>query len=176
MSFKRFGALPALLAFLILSIAACEGSHTMHTADSAATTELTPVAGEITFVDLFIRTVPLEGGNGAVYGTILNGTDTDVLLVGGESSRASDVQLHETVTENDIMRMLPLADGVEIPAGGSVTFAEGGKHIMLTSVTAPIAAGDRVDLTLNFADGQSIQVEGMASDSSDEEMGDHAGH
>ena len=46
----------------------------------------------------------------------------------------------------------------EIPAGGSLAFQPGGKHIMLVELSQPLAIGDIVELTLNFAQAGPIMI------------------
>ncbi len=48
------------------------------------------------------------------------------------------------------MRMQPLADGLSIPAGQTVTLAPGGMHLMFSGVTQPFTAGENVQITLTF--------------------------
>ena len=57
------------------------------------------------------------------------------------------------------MQMREVAGGVEIPAHGSVGFAPGGYHIMLTHLAHPLAKGDIVKATLKFEHAGPIAVE-----------------
>jgi copper(I)-binding protein len=61
--------------------------------------------------------------------------------------------------EGDVMRMRELEKGLEIPAGGTVTLAPGGFHLMLIGLTAPLKAGTRVPVTLVFEKAGSIDIE-----------------
>jgi copper(I)-binding protein len=47
---------------------------------------------------------------------------------------------------------------VEIPAGGTVSFAPGGKHFMLFGKPPLPRAGENVSLKLNFADGGVLEL------------------
>ncbi len=78
------------------------------------------------------------GGNGAVYLTVVNGTGVPDQLVSATSPLAATVEFHETVNDNGILRMQPQPDGFEIPAGGSLAFQPGGKHIMLVELSQAI--------------------------------------
>ncbi len=57
------------------------------------------------------------------------------------------------------MSMRPLPNGIAIPAGGSVTLAPNGMHIMLIQPKEPLREGTTVPLKLTFAKAGSIDVE-----------------
>lgn len=146
-------------ALLLLVVAACavpmpaatEGSmHADAAAGMAAEEPLAPVPGEVTVEVARARPAPLEGGNGGAYFTLLNGTDQPVRLLSAASDVAAHVELHETVDEGGVMKMIPQLDGFEIPAGGSVILQPGGKHVMLLGLVKPLAEGDAFTLTLTF--------------------------
>lgn len=117
-----------------------------------------PEAGKLTIVEVRARPAPLAGGTGAVYFTVLNGLDTDVQLVSAASAAANVVETHETVSENGVMKMIPLPDGYTVPAGEALVLKPGGKHIMLINLVEPLEPGDTVDLTVNFDNGESMDL------------------
>lgn len=117
-----------------------------------------PEPGKLTIVNVRARPAPLAGGTGAVYLTVLNGLDTDVQLVSVSSPAANVVETHETVAENGVMKMIPLPDGYTVPAGEALELKPGGKHIMLIDVIQPLAPGDEISLTVNFDNGESIEI------------------
>lgn len=78
-------------------------------------------------------------------------------LVGVETAVAASAALHETRMEEDIMRMRPV-DAVTIDPGATVALEEGGLHVMLMDLAAPLREGDSVSLTLHFASGESVSV------------------
>mgnify|MGYP005837393653 CR=1 FL=1 len=117
-----------------------------------------PEPGKLTIVDVRARPAPLAGGTGAVYFTVLNGLDSDVQLVSASSPAANVVETHETVAENGVMKMIPLPEGYTVPAGEALMLKPGGKHIMLIDIVKPLAPGDTVDLTVNFDNGESMEL------------------
>lgn len=117
-----------------------------------------PEPGKLTIVDVRARPAPLAGGTGAVYFTVLNGLDTDVQLVSASSPAANIVETHETVAENGVMKMVPLPDGYTVPAGKALELKPGGKHIMLIDVLKPLAPGDELSLTVNFDNGEVMEL------------------
>ncbi|MCE7980397.1 MAG: copper chaperone PCu(A)C [Caldilinea sp. CFX5] len=108
--------------------------------------------------DVMAPASPLAGGNGAVYFMVMNNTAQDDRLVAVESAVAAAAELHESVEENNVIRMEPRPDGFEIPAGGSVTLAPGGKHVMLVNLNAPLVEGESFALTLRFEHAPAISV------------------
>lgn len=138
-----------LLFLLLLTLSACTGA-TLITPEtpSPATTP-----GVLAVVDAWARAVPVADGNSAAYMTILNGLDTDVTLTDAASSISGMVQLHETTSNDGVMSMNHAPDGWVIPAGGTLTLAPGGKHVMIMNLSAPLAAGEEIDLLLTFDNG-----------------------
>lgn len=118
----------------------------------------TAVPGQVTVLNPMSRAVPMPGGNGAAFMTVQNGTDAAVQLIAVESDVADAVELHETVQEGDVMRMIPRPEGFEIPPGGTLELKPGGKHVMLIGVPQPPAVGESFMLTLRFEDGTAIEV------------------
>jgi copper(I)-binding protein len=80
--------------------------------------------------------------------TITNNGDQDVTLVGGASPIAGIVEIHEVI---DGM-MMPMSNGLVIPAGESVKLRMGGYHVMLLELSDEIKAGDETEVTLRFSD------------------------
>jgi copper(I)-binding protein len=117
-----------------------------------------PEPGKLTIVDVRARPAPLAGGTGAVYFTVLNGLDNDVQLVSAATTAANVVETHETISENGVMKMIPLPDGYTATAGEALVLKPGGKHIMLIDVVEPLEPGDAIELTVNFDNGESIDL------------------
>ncbi|QYH19644.1 copper chaperone PCu(A)C [Corynebacterium aquatimens] len=95
----------------------------------------------------------------AIFGTLHNHTDKDVTLSGFTTSLGdASYEIHEVV--DGVMR--EKTGGTVIPAGGSYEFKPGADHLMIMGYTPEIAAGDTVDVTLNFADGSEVVVPDVA--------------
>ena len=75
-------------------------------------------------------------------------------LVGAQSAAAQKVEIHEMKMDGNVMRMRELEKGLEIPAGGSVTLAPGGYHLMLQQLKAPLVKDSQVPVTLVFKDAK----------------------
>ncbi|KQW85754.1 hypothetical protein ASC89_01355 [Devosia sp. Root413D1] len=98
---------------------------------------------------------PVGGG----YLTITNKGGEADRLVSAASPVTGVVQIHQMKMEGDLMKMNELPEGVEIPAGETVTLAPGGLHIMFMQLAQPLVEGTKIPLTLNFEKAGSVEVE-----------------
>jgi copper(I)-binding protein len=73
------------------------------------------------------------------------------------SPDAKSASLHESMTMNGVSSMAPLTQ-IAAPAGGKITFAPGGKHVMLFGLKPAIAPGGAVRLHFAFADGKTLDA------------------
>lgn len=89
------------------------------------------------------------GVTGAVYMRIHNGGAADDALVGAATDIAKRVELHETRTENNVMRMAPV-ERFRLPAGATTELKPGGMHVMLIELNREFKVGDRFSLRLQF--------------------------
>jgi copper(I)-binding protein len=119
----------------------------------------TPAAGPGMTVDAaFARPSPSEGGAGGAFMTITNNSAAPDRLVSASSPAAKMVEIHETIDDNGVMKMRPVAGGFEIPAGGRLELKPGGKHVMLMGLTAPLTEGGEVVITLKFEKAGDVVV------------------
>ena len=118
----------------------------------------------ITIDHAWARSTPASAVNGAVFFTIKNAGKADDTLIGAESTVAAKAELHESLMEGGVMKMRPLGD-VTVPAGGSVAFKPGGKHVMLFGLKAPLTAGQSFTLVLKFKDAGALTVKVDIADS-----------
>ncbi|HEX5393149.1 MAG TPA: copper chaperone PCu(A)C [Rhodocyclaceae bacterium] len=70
-----------------------------------------------------------------------------VTVIGASSSVAGTVQVHQMKMDNGVMKMNALRQ-LEVPAGGNVSLAPGGYHVMLMDLKQQLKPGDTVPLTL----------------------------
>ena len=115
--------------------------------------------------DPWVRAVPPGASATAGYFVLANGGAADRVLESVSGGDAVRVEIHETSMADGVMRMRRL-DSVIIPAGQSVAFAPGGRHLMLFADPLP-AAGSTVTLELGFADGEVLTVEAPVRRGSD---------
>jgi copper(I)-binding protein len=84
--------------------------------------------------------------------TIANSSDEDITLTGGSSDVAGLIEIHEVIDGS----MVPMSEGLVIPANGSVKLRMGGYHVMLMELNSELKAGDEVAVTLKFSDGSTV--------------------
>lgn len=111
------------------------------------------VESDIAVTDAWTRAS--NGKTSASYMQIKNNQDKDVVLVSVTSDVASIVELHKTVTENNISQMVHI-DRLVIPAHNEVILKPKGLHIMLIDLKKKLEKGDAVQLTLNFENTKSV--------------------
>ena len=98
-----------------------------------------------------------QGTTAGGFMTLANpGAKADA-LVAVESPLASGVQIHQSMVHGD-MAMMQAVTTVPVPAGGSVTFAPGGYHLMFLKVAKPLNVGDTLPATLTFASGARVKA------------------
>ena len=123
---------------------------------ATAHAQATPTSS-IEVTNVWARATPAAAKSGAAYLTIVNkGASTDK-LVAAESPVAGKVELHKTVNDNGVMKMLPV-DAVTVKPGAKVTFRPGGYHVMLIELKQPLKQGDSFPLALTFVKGGKIEV------------------
>jgi copper(I)-binding protein len=123
--------------------------------------------------DAWIRQPP-PGANAAAYMSIGNPGTAPVRLVAVEAPAAERAELHRTVVEDDVARMSPV-DAIEIPAGGTVTLAPRGFHLMLIRPRA-LAPAQPVELVLVLADGRRQRVHAEVRAAGRGGHSEHHGH
>lgn len=95
--------------------------------------------------------------NSAAYMAITNEGEEAVRLVAVSTPIAKRAELHTTRIADGVMKMRPL-EAIDIPPGETVRLEPGGRHVMLLGLRQPLGPGERIGLTLRFADGREIAV------------------
>ncbi len=106
--------------------------------------------------DPWIRAV-MPSRPAAGYFTLSNDTAAAQALVGAASPACGMLMLHQSISENGEDRMA-MVKSIAIPAHGSVKFAPGGYHLMCMSPSPAVTPGHSVPVTLQFADGSTLQA------------------
>lgn len=129
-------------------------------------------APEIAVREAWARPTLTPAQPGAVYLRIVNtGQAGDRLqAVTSERGRAS---LHNSSQDNGVVRMRPVAGGLEIPAGATVELKPNGTHIMLEALGAPLAAGSRFPIELQFEKSGKSQLQVTVVNGPAESHGGH---
>lgn len=151
----------AFAPFFALALAACGGG--------AAPEGPAVVQAE----DAWCRPTPNGVMVGGCYVTLVSSRDDR--LLSASSPRSEVVEIHEMRMDGDMMRMGELQDGLPLPAGQTVQMRPGAEHLMLMTLTAPLAEGDAVPLTLTFQDAAEVTVEAQVRQPVDAGA-DHGAH
>jgi len=112
---------------------------------------LAPLAAlaQVSVKDAWVRgTVAGQSATGA-FMQLASTADTS--LVGVTSPVAKVVEIHSMVQEGGVMKMRAVS-ALALPAGKPVELSPGGYHVMLMDLAQPLKDGDKVPLTLTFAD------------------------
>ncbi len=113
--------------------------------------------GEVTLLDGWVRatTGAEDTSMTGAFMRIENTTDRQITLAGASADVAARAEIHEMVMQDGAMVMQPLEGGLEIAAGETAVLQPGGNHVMLMGLDRPLAPGDEVTVTLQFADGST---------------------
>jgi copper(I)-binding protein len=115
-------------------------------------------AGALTIQHPWSRATAAGAKVGALYLTIRNtGSDADRLL-GVSTDAAEKCELHLSETSGDVMTMR-MVDSMDVPAGGSASFAPRGAHVMLVGLKAPLKKGAHFAATLHFEKAGDVAIE-----------------
>jgi len=121
---------------------------------SSATEE--SVTKQIIITDAWARATP--GDMSALYFNITSDYNDTDYLISAESDVAGFCDIHKTVVENNVSRMVHV-DKAAIPSGGKVEFKPGSLHIMLMNLKKPLKEGDKIKFTLYFQNNGAVTGE-----------------
>ncbi len=140
-------------AALLLPAACGDGTEPAAFAASGAWARPTPAAATEGVVYLIVTSdVADELVGAAVPASVAGHADLHT------SNAAADGGHHHGAADDGGEVTMEHVDAVPIEAGGTVTFSPGGNHIMLVDLAAPLAEGDRFEMTLRFSSGRSLVV------------------
>ncbi|WP_166390578.1 copper chaperone PCu(A)C [Nocardioides ochotonae] len=172
----RRSALGALALAGALVLSACgEDTEPAEQSGSAATS-----GPEIVVTDPWVRAT--DGAEDttmtAAFMDLANQGDEGVSLVSASSDVAGTVEIHEMANVDGKAVMQEAEDGVELKARGGQLLQPGGYHVMLMGLTEELAAGDEVELTLEFSDGSTQEITAPVKAFTEEEgqYHDHSSH
>ena len=117
-----------------------------------------PAAADITINDAYARVASPMAQSGAAFMGIQNSGAEDDRLVAARSDVAQQVELHTHIADGDVMRMVEVEEGFEIPAGTTHMLERGGHHVMFMGLNRKLAHGDEVAVTLVFENAGEMDV------------------
>ena len=111
---------------------------------------------DIQVKEAWIRWLPANVPGGG-YMTMINTGSAARTLIGASSPDYGEVSIHQTRNRNGMNEMTPV-ESIELRPLVPVRFAEGGYHLMLMQPKRSLKPGDRVLITLRFAQGPPVEV------------------
>ena len=131
-----------------------------------ATLLVTPVAsfadcfkvGDLVIEHPVARATTAMAMTGAGYFVIMNnGTEDDRLIA--VVANFPRVMMHDTKTDDGIATMFHIEDGVTVPAGGTVAFEPGSKHLMFMGLNGdPFKIGEEIPATMTFEKAGELDI------------------
>lgn len=95
----------------------------------------------------------------ALFATLTNPSAADITLLSADCSAVAEMtQVHEMVDVDGQLVMQEAAGGALVPKESHLHLTPGGTHVMLMGLKTELPAGDEVSCSLEFDNGQSIDV------------------
>jgi copper(I)-binding protein len=164
-----------LLALLALTAACNETSARSAEPEPTVAAGVAPAAspgnvvaradgGDLAVSDAFIQITP-KPTLAVAYLTLRKAGQEEETLRRVVGDVAERIELHESLMQDGIMRMVAHPEGFGVPAGGELRLERGGKHVMLIGLKEPLKAGTKVPLKLALSGGREIDVQFPVRDS-----------
>ena len=115
-------------------------------------------AGELTVIQAYApRSLTPTTSSAAVYFTISNTGEADK-IVAISTPAAKSAMIHESRIVDDIATMNML-NSIDVPADSTIAMSQGGLHVMLTGLIAPLVEGESLNLDVTFEKAGVLKVE-----------------
>jgi len=111
-------------------------------------------SAELVIDNAWVRGLPPGQTTTAVFMTLRNTGAEALTLTGASTPVAEAALLHGTMNHGGMLHMMAL-ETLVVPAGGELKLESGGSHLMLTGLQQTLVAGSEVEVSLQFADGQT---------------------
>jgi periplasmic copper chaperone A len=145
---NKFGFLAASLAFFLVGVADAKDYK----------------AGALEIDSPWSRAIPKGASVAAGYMTIKNTGATPDRLVSVSTPIAGKIEIHQMSMDNGVMKMGPVAGGLEINPGATVELKPSAFHLMIMNIKQPIEKGKPFAATLTFEKAGTVDVEFSVED------------
>ena len=125
--------------------------------------------------DAWIREAPPGATVLAGYLRLANTGDKALVISAIRSQDFERIELHRTVVEEGIARMLPV-ERLEIPPGDSISLEPGGMHLMLFNPARSLRQDDRVVFSVELAGDACQRFESVVMRGTDVDAHQHHNH
>ena len=125
----------------------------------------TVVAADVRLESPWLREPPPGQTGAAIYASVLNTGNRDLVLTGATVEGAASAEVHGHSMHEGMMHMGP-AGPLRIAPGASISLEPGGYHLMVSGLAKRPVAGGRVPFCVEFEGGvracAEALVKGMA--------------
>ena len=105
------------------------------------------------------RATPKGASVGGGYMKITNTGTAPDRLVGGTTDISRRLEVHEMKMEDGVMKMRPVANGIEIKPGQTVSLDPSGYHVMFVGLNEQLMQGGHFKAALQFANAGKVDVD-----------------
>jgi len=112
------------------------------------------LASDVEIQHPYARATPPNAPTSAVFLVVTNKDSIEKNIISASTPAAGKVELHTHVMDGDVMKMRQV-DTISIPAMGTTELKPGGLHIMLFELKQDFKEDGQIDVTINFANGES---------------------
>lgn len=123
----------------------------------AAALPLSAAEPGIKVEDPWVRVTFGQSRATAGYMALVDQSGKGNVLVRLEMGDGARAEVHETVTDGDIVKMRAVSS-LPVPAGGRAELTPAGGHIMIMGLKGPLKAGETLPIKLKFADGSEMMA------------------
>jgi copper(I)-binding protein len=116
-------------------------------------------AGPLKISAPWARATPKGASVGGGYMKISNTGNAADRLLSGTSDVSSRFEIHETTMDDGVMKMRPVANGLEIKPGQTIELKPGGHHMMFVGLKMAFEKGQHVKATLQFEKAGKVDVD-----------------
>lgn len=114
-------------------------------------------ASSVTVLHPYVRAVPHGQINSAAFMILKNASSQDLSLVKANSNISKNIELHNHINENGILRMRQI-EKISIGANSETVLKPGGLHVMFIGLKKELNEGDMVEFELEFDNGEIIKL------------------
>ncbi|CAM4172638.1 copper chaperone PCu(A)C [Vibrio agarivorans] len=108
--------------------------------------------------DAYARATPPSVTTSAVFATLHNHSDKEVVVMSASTERAGKVELHTVEMEGDVMKMRQVPN-FTIAAQQQLHLKPGADHIMLFNLDSPLKEGEVLSVELSLKEGDTLQFD-----------------
>jgi copper(I)-binding protein len=130
--------------------------HAVVLVTALATTGALAQPAPVAVQGAWTRPTPPGAATGVIYLTMT--AVADDRLTGASSPVATKTEVHESRMDGNVMRMRPVAGGLELPAGKPVLLQPGGYHLMMEGLKAPLRQGQTIAVHLTFQKAPPLDI------------------